>query len=61
MRGYGLQITERVALQPEEQRHNEAYLRTKRDRLGHDLELRAEKPAADSGKGPQTGPERQDS
>jgi 3,4-dihydroxy 2-butanone 4-phosphate synthase/GTP cyclohydrolase II len=37
--GYGLQITERVPLQVPADRHNEAYLRAKRDKLGHQIEL----------------------
>ena len=37
--GYGLQITERVPLQVPADRHNEGYLRTKRDKLGHQIEL----------------------
>ena len=37
--GYGLQITERVPLQVPADRHNEGYLRAKRDRLGHVLDL----------------------
>ncbi len=39
MRGYGLQITERVPLQVAPDAHNEGYLRAKRDKLGHDLDL----------------------
>ncbi len=39
MNGYGLKITERVPLQVKPDRHNERYLRTKRDKLGHDLDL----------------------
>jgi 3,4-dihydroxy 2-butanone 4-phosphate synthase/GTP cyclohydrolase II len=39
MRGYGLQITERVPLQVAADEHNQGYLATKRDKLGHDLEL----------------------
>ena len=39
MRGYGLQITERVPLQVPPDAHNEGYLRTKRDKLGHELDL----------------------
>jgi 3,4-dihydroxy 2-butanone 4-phosphate synthase/GTP cyclohydrolase II len=39
MRGYGLKITERVPLQVAADEHNQGYLRTKRDKLGHDLEL----------------------
>jgi 3,4-dihydroxy 2-butanone 4-phosphate synthase/GTP cyclohydrolase II len=37
--GYGLQITERVPLQVPADRHNEGYLRAKRDKLGHQIEL----------------------
>ncbi|MGH2810680.1 MAG: bifunctional 3,4-dihydroxy-2-butanone-4-phosphate synthase/GTP cyclohydrolase II, partial [Actinomycetota bacterium] len=36
--GYGLSITERVPIQTRPTEHNVAYLRTKRDRLGHILE-----------------------
>lgn len=35
LHGYGLEITERVPLEAEPGRHNEKYLRTKRDKLGH--------------------------
>ncbi|TWS18234.1 bifunctional 3,4-dihydroxy-2-butanone-4-phosphate synthase/GTP cyclohydrolase II [Tsukamurella asaccharolytica] len=35
--GYGLQITERVAMPPRANAENIHYLRTKRDRMGHDL------------------------
>jgi 3,4-dihydroxy 2-butanone 4-phosphate synthase/GTP cyclohydrolase II len=52
--GYGLQITERVPLQVATDRHNEDYLRTKRDKLGHDLELPPPGPAAPK---PPSGPE----
>jgi 3,4-dihydroxy 2-butanone 4-phosphate synthase/GTP cyclohydrolase II len=37
LEGYGLAITERVALEIAPNRHNVDYLRTKRDRMGHDL------------------------
>lgn len=37
--GYGLEIVENVALEIQENQHNSAYLKTKRDRLGHDLHL----------------------
>jgi len=39
MRGYGLQIAARMPLQTEPGKHNEAYLRAKRDKMGHDLDL----------------------
>lgn len=38
--GHGLSIIERISLNTEETPHNVRYLRTKRDRLGHDLDLR---------------------
>jgi 3,4-dihydroxy 2-butanone 4-phosphate synthase/GTP cyclohydrolase II len=37
LEGYGLTITERVPLPITPTQHNLAYLRTKRDRMGHDL------------------------
>ena len=37
--GYGLRIVERVPLQTAATPHNIAYLRTKKDKLGHDLDL----------------------
>jgi len=37
LEGYGLAITERVPLEIVPNRHNIDYLRTKRDRMGHDL------------------------
>ena len=39
LQGYGLTISERVPLEIPANPHNEAYLRAKRDRLGHLLEL----------------------
>ena len=59
--GYGLQITERVPLQVPADEHNEGYLRTKRDKLGHELELPgpgkpASKPESEAKK-PPSGPE----
>jgi 3,4-dihydroxy 2-butanone 4-phosphate synthase/GTP cyclohydrolase II len=39
MRGYGLQIAERVALEMTPGKHNLEYLRTKRDKMGHALQL----------------------
>jgi 3,4-dihydroxy 2-butanone 4-phosphate synthase/GTP cyclohydrolase II len=50
--GYGLQITERVPLQVPSDRHNEAYLRAKRDKLGHELELPPPPPRPEGGQGP---------
>jgi 3,4-dihydroxy 2-butanone 4-phosphate synthase/GTP cyclohydrolase II len=38
--GYGLEITERVPLQVEPSKFNQGYLQTKRDKLGHLLDLR---------------------
>jgi 3,4-dihydroxy 2-butanone 4-phosphate synthase / GTP cyclohydrolase II len=35
--GYGLSVTEQLPIQPIPNPHNEEYLRTKRDRLGHTL------------------------
>lgn len=35
--GYGLEIVERVALEVEPNEHNERYLTTKRDKMGHDI------------------------
>src|SRR5919106_1305980 len=37
LEGYGLSVTEQVPIQSVPNPHNEAYLRTKRDRLGHIL------------------------
>jgi len=50
--GYGLQITERVPLQMPSDRHNEGYLRAKRDKLGHELELPPPPPRPEGGQGP---------
>ena len=38
LEGFGLDITERVALQSSPTEHNIGYLRTKRDKMGHLLE-----------------------
>jgi 3,4-dihydroxy 2-butanone 4-phosphate synthase / GTP cyclohydrolase II len=35
LHGYGLDIVERVPLEMQPQKHNERYLKTKRDKLGH--------------------------
>lgn len=37
--GYGLEIVENVALEVKVNKHNEKYMRTKRDRMGHSLHL----------------------
>jgi 3,4-dihydroxy 2-butanone 4-phosphate synthase/GTP cyclohydrolase II len=37
MMGYGLEIVENVAIEIAPNKHNEFYLRTKRDKLGHDI------------------------
>ncbi|MEJ6505774.1 MAG: bifunctional 3,4-dihydroxy-2-butanone-4-phosphate synthase/GTP cyclohydrolase II [Crocinitomicaceae bacterium] len=38
--GYGIEIVENVPLEIESNEHNEAYLRTKRDKMGHQLKLK---------------------
>jgi 3,4-dihydroxy 2-butanone 4-phosphate synthase/GTP cyclohydrolase II len=40
LKGYGLEIVERVALEVSPTRYNHRYLETKRDKLGHLLELK---------------------
>lgn len=40
LEGYGLTVVERVSLPVVETPHNVRYLRTKRERMGHDLEVR---------------------
>jgi 3,4-dihydroxy 2-butanone 4-phosphate synthase/GTP cyclohydrolase II len=35
LRGYGLEIVERVPLEIDPTHHNERYLKAKRDKLGH--------------------------
>lgn len=37
--GYGLEIVENVALEIESNQHNELYLKTKKDKMGHSLKL----------------------
>jgi 3,4-dihydroxy 2-butanone 4-phosphate synthase/GTP cyclohydrolase II len=37
MEGYGLSVTEQVPIESQPNIHNEAYLRTKRDKMGHIL------------------------
>ena len=39
LEGYGLEITERVAMKPLPTEENLKYLQTKRDRMGHLLDL----------------------
>ena len=58
MRGYGLQIAERVPLQMPTDEHNQDYLAAKRDKLGHELELPGiPRPARpDGGRPPGAGP-----
>jgi 3,4-dihydroxy 2-butanone 4-phosphate synthase/GTP cyclohydrolase II len=41
--GYGLKIVENVAIEIESNEHNELYLQTKRDKLGHTLKLEDKK------------------
>ena len=38
LQGFGLEITERVALEMEPNGHNERYLKTKREKLNHVFE-----------------------
>lgn len=38
--GYGLEIVENVPLEIESNKHNELYLKTKRDKMGHSLNLK---------------------
>ena len=40
LKGYGLEVVERVALEIEPNESNYAYLETKRDKLGHMLNLK---------------------
>ncbi len=40
LKGYGLEITDRVPLEVEPGQYNERYLKTKRDRMGHILSLK---------------------
>ena len=37
--GYGLEIVENVAIEVVHNEHNEAYLKTKKDKLGHNLKM----------------------
>lgn len=38
--GYGLEIVENVSLEIESNEHNEEYLKTKRDKMGHQIKLK---------------------
>lgn len=38
--GYGLEIVENISLEIESNKHNELYLKTKRDKMGHSLKLK---------------------
>jgi 3,4-dihydroxy 2-butanone 4-phosphate synthase/GTP cyclohydrolase II len=38
--GYGLEIVENIPLEIQSNVHNESYLRTKRDKMGHNLNLK---------------------
>ena len=37
--GYGLEITENIPIEIESNIHNESYLRTKKDKMGHSLKM----------------------
>jgi 3,4-dihydroxy 2-butanone 4-phosphate synthase/GTP cyclohydrolase II len=37
--GYGLEITENIPIEIESNEHNELYLKTKRDKMGHSLKM----------------------
>lgn len=37
--GYGLEVTENVAIEIESNEHNELYLKTKKDKMGHTLKM----------------------
>ncbi|MFT4009276.1 MAG: bifunctional 3,4-dihydroxy-2-butanone-4-phosphate synthase/GTP cyclohydrolase II [Nocardioidaceae bacterium] len=49
LEAYGIPVTERVPLTPHANDHNLAYLRTKRDRMGHDLPDLVAGPADEEG------------
>lgn len=38
--GYGLEVVENVSLEIDSNKHNKFYLETKRDRMGHDIEVK---------------------
>jgi len=57
LESYGVPVAERVALTPRPNDHNLAYLRTKRDRMGHDLpDLSSADPASADPSRPDSGP-----
>ena len=35
--GYGLEVVENIAIEVESNKHNETYLKTKRDKMGHQI------------------------
>jgi 3,4-dihydroxy 2-butanone 4-phosphate synthase/GTP cyclohydrolase II len=37
--GYGLEIVENIAIEIESNIHNESYLKTKRDKMGHSIKM----------------------
>jgi 3,4-dihydroxy 2-butanone 4-phosphate synthase/GTP cyclohydrolase II len=37
MLGYGLEVVETVSIEIDPNQHNEKYLKTKRDKLGHEI------------------------
>ncbi|HZH86799.1 MAG TPA: bifunctional 3,4-dihydroxy-2-butanone-4-phosphate synthase/GTP cyclohydrolase II [Brumimicrobium sp.] len=41
--GYGLEVVENVSLEIESNKHNKFYLETKRDRMGHTIEVKGDK------------------
>ncbi len=49
LQGYGLEITERVALLPQVNSENIAYLRTKQEKMGHILDIHGSGDAAPGG------------
>ncbi|OWZ84544.1 bifunctional 3,4-dihydroxy-2-butanone-4-phosphate synthase/GTP cyclohydrolase II [Natranaerobius trueperi] len=40
LKGYGLEVEKRMSLEPEVNPHNECYLKTKQEKLGHMLEIK---------------------
>jgi 3,4-dihydroxy 2-butanone 4-phosphate synthase/GTP cyclohydrolase II len=65
MEGYGLSVTEQVPIHSQPNLHNEAYLNTKRDKMGHilhhqalglDEEMIHDEQERDAGRDPGSGP-----